>query len=61
MEIKFVAHQAAKDTASVMGDYTDCKYICEFSQSECWNENFDYVIHGYQETIRMNNLFWNLQ
>ena len=31
MEIKFVPHQAAKDTASVMGDITDCKNICEFN------------------------------
>ena len=61
MEIKFVSHQAAKDTASVMGDYSDCMYICEFSTTECVNIDDPYVQHGYQETIRMNNLFWNLQ
>ena len=59
MEIKFVPHQAAKDTASVMGDYTDCKYICEFSLLECTEEG--YAQNGYQNTLRMNNLYWNLQ
>ena len=59
MEIKFVPHQAAKDTASVMGDYTDCKYICEFNLDE-WIEG-GYAQNGYQNTLRMNNYYWNLQ
>ena len=57
MKYEFAAHQADDNSAVVLGDYTDCRYLCEFNPPECITY---FPQHGNQETIRMNNLYWNL-
>ena len=61
MKYEFIAHNPGGDSIeSARAGYTDCKYECAVPLFYCDIDLHDSTIHYSAETVRMNNLYWNI-